>query len=291
MHLAAKRDVHRHDDLLDRRVAVDPRHARIPRDVQQLVPRVVGGRDALDDLGVCRIRRGGRAAVLVQDPLDRRAIDVLERVQLAAPGLPGIDRRRVGDEDFLEPHAKPVVPVVLLVRLLQECLDRFRISARLRLVLERLDSELELRHLVLPRLDRQAKEIVRVGQRAELRERDRFAGSGLLLQVVADRIVPAATFDRLLRRRRHRLARAEEVGRVTGEQPLDAGTEARERGRRDRSAFGSTCHSSRPRPELRAVRSSRAFRSRSVRSGRSRRASRRPERPCRSDPPCPSRRA
>jgi hypothetical protein len=58
--------------------------AKVAWQIEELFGGEVGGGDALEDLLVGRIGRLGRAPVLADQRLDRRAVDDVERIERAA---------------------------------------------------------------------------------------------------------------------------------------------------------------------------------------------------------------
>ena len=217
---AADADVHRDDDLLDRAVAIDHVVPHVAGRVDQVVHREVGGGQALQDLLVGRGRRLGRAATLIQQPLDRGAVDGLEGQDLAALGALHVDGRGIQDEEVLEEAPGPGVEVVVAIREGEEILQLLDLGLGDGLALLGLDRPLHLRDLVLPGLDYQPEDVQAVGQVAQLVEGHTLAvtlslgGDG---DVGVDRVVhPAA--GRL--RRGHRdqgFAGAEPVGGLPGQ--------------------------------------------------------------------------
>ncbi len=74
-------------------------------------------------------------------------------------------------------------------------------------------------HLVLARLDDEAKEIVGVGEGAQLGEADRLVGARPGGEVVAGRKIEAAAGDIRRRNRPERIERAEPVGAGAARNP------------------------------------------------------------------------
>ena len=87
---------------------IEPMGADVARQVQKLVGGEIGGRNAVQHLLIGRVGRLGRAPVLADQRLDRRAVDHVERVEVSGAVVARVDRRRVDDQQVFEQHSQPV---------------------------------------------------------------------------------------------------------------------------------------------------------------------------------------
>ena len=94
-HLAPQRDVDRHHDLLDRTEAIGLVRARVARQVEQLVAGQQPPRPAVNHLLVGRRRRLRPAPGVVDQHLDRGAVDDIETDDFAAAVAAQLERRRI----------------------------------------------------------------------------------------------------------------------------------------------------------------------------------------------------
>ncbi len=175
--LPPQRDVDGHDDLLDRAEAVGLVRARVARQVEQLVAGQQLPRPAVDHLLEGRRRRPRAAPGLVEQELDRGAVDDIETDDLAAAVAAQLERRRIEHQNVFEQLAQPGRERPLAVRPAPEIGKRRRACRRVRgrnPCRARLDRPVELFDLVLAGLDRQARDVMGVGQRAQFVERDRL---------------------------------------------------------------------------------------------------------------------
>ena len=209
--VAPERDIDGERDLLDRAHAVEPMGAQVARQIEKLVGREVGGGDALEDLLIGGVGRFRRAAVLADQRLDRRAVDDVERIERAAPGVARIDGRRVDDQHLLDQHPEPVGERMAPVGTGEKAADRVDALRHVRRIRSRpRPHRIALRgDLVLAGLDHRAQERQGVREAAQFRERDAVLGARDIVEVGAERIVELPALDLRRRHRRERLQRPE----------------------------------------------------------------------------------
>jgi len=171
--------------------------AHVAGQIDELVGREVGRWDSLEDLLIGGVGRLGRAPVLADQRLDRRAIDDVERIERAAAIEARIDGRRIDDEHLLDQHPEPVGERMAPVGADEkagDCIDALRsvrrVGARARA------HRIALRgDLVLAGLNHRPQQRQRVGEAAQLRERDAVLGARDIVEVGAERIVELAPLD------------------------------------------------------------------------------------------------
>ncbi len=193
--LPPQRDIYRHDDLLDRAEPVCLVWAGIPRQVDELVRCEEPPRAPLNDLLVSRCRRLWPAAGIVEQYLDRRAVDDVEPYEFAATIAANFKRRGIEHEHIFQDLAKPCREGSFTVGRLPEPgqqVDPRRCVRGDAFSIARFYRPIELFDLVLARLDRQPGNIVAVGQRPQFVEPDGLVGARGVDRVVADRKIPQA---------------------------------------------------------------------------------------------------
>ena len=217
------------DCLFDAAVAVDLVHPVGLGEVDQLVGRIVLGRQAFEHLLVRRFRRQRPAAQFVQQRLDVRPVQQLARIDATAAGRPHVDRHRIDDHQLVEQRRDPLAPIVLLVRLEEEVgqdgNERVVFGSRCHLA-SGLDRPLDAGDEVLLALQQHRHD--RVGrQLLQLGEIDRFGPAWAEVDVRRDRKVEAAAANGFRGLRRQRLPGPEPaVGHLSGERELRRGHDA-----------------------------------------------------------------
>ena len=172
--VAPDRDVDGERDLLDRAHAVEHMDARVARQIEEFVGREVGRRHAVQHLLIGGVGRLRRAAVLADQRLDGRSVDDVERIKRAAARIAGIDGGGVDDQHVLDQHAQPVGEGTTPIGADEKArhrVDAFRwirrVGAR-----SRPDRVVLARDLVLAGFDHRAQKRQRVGEAAQLVERN-----------------------------------------------------------------------------------------------------------------------
>ncbi len=212
----AQPDVDVHHHLLDRAEAVGVVGATVARSVEQLV----GGQEppgaAVDHLLVGRRRRPRPAAGVVDEELDRRAVDDIEADDVAAAGAPDLEGRRVDRQEVVECRAQPRCEFGLAVGMAPELGQRVDTPLRVRpraVGVARDDRPIELLDLVLAGLDRSRHEVI-LRKCPQVVEARVLPGPRRIDKIVADREVPGAHPLRV--GRDQRFARRKEAGAVKG---------------------------------------------------------------------------
>ena len=185
--------------------------ADVARQVEKLVGGEIGRRHAVQHLLIGRVGRLGRAPVLADQRLDRRAVDHVERIERSGAVVARIDRRRVDDQQVLEQHAQPVAERAAPVGPGEERERRVDAGGGVRQVRARAlaHGEVLRRDLVLARLDDGAQQRQRVGERAQFGEGDAALGARDIVEVGAERIVELPPLHLRRGLRRERLLRPE----------------------------------------------------------------------------------
>ena len=145
----------------------------------------------MQHLLIGRIGRLGRPPVLPDQRLDRCPVDHVERIEVSAAVVARIERRRVDDEEVLDQHAQPVAERAAPVGAGEESerlVDARRGLGQVR-ARPRAHGEILRRDLVLAGLDHGAQERKRIGERAQLRERNPGLRARDIIEVRAERIV------------------------------------------------------------------------------------------------------
>ena len=165
--------------------------AQVARQIEELLGREVGRRNAMQDLLIGGVGRFRRAPVLADQRLDRRPVDDVERIERAAAGIAGIDGRGVDDQHLLDQHPEPVGERAAPVGADEKARDRVDAFRRVRRVGARPRPHriVLAGDLVLAGFDHRAQERQRVGEAAQLRERDADVGARDIVEVGAERIV------------------------------------------------------------------------------------------------------
>ena len=195
-HLALERDVRGHHDLLDRAESVNAIGAGIPRRVDDVARGVIDSGIAFQDLLIgdgmdqraIVLKRLRRAAPVVDDALDRRAVERMQRDQFAAARALAPKRRRVDDEQVFEQHAQPDREAMLAIGPLEKPRELvYALSPRPACAAARAQRPRHALDLILARLDDEPQQIIGLGERAKILEADRLIGAGARDDVVARR--------------------------------------------------------------------------------------------------------
>ncbi len=147
----------------------------------------------MDDLLIGRRRRLRPPPGVVDQHLDRRAVDNIERNDLTAAIAADLESWCVEHQDILEHLAQPSRERLLAVGLspkLRQCPDTRRCIGRRAFLVAKPDRPIEFFDLVLTRFDREPGNVVVLRQRAKLMEVDRLIGARRIDRVVANREIP-----------------------------------------------------------------------------------------------------
>ena len=175
-HLALERDVRGHHDLLDRAESIDATGARIPRRVDDVARGVIDRRiafqnlligDGMDERAIV-VKGLRRAAPVVDHPLDRRAVERMQRDERTIAGALAPKRRRVDDEQVFEQHAQPDREAMLAVGPLEKPRELvYARRARASHAAARAQAPRHALDLILARLDHEPQQIIGFGERAQ----------------------------------------------------------------------------------------------------------------------------
>ena len=109
-HLTTQGNVDCHHDLFDRRKSIHLVGADVARTIDQFVAGVVDRRNALEDLLVSRERCDRGTAMLVEDALDRCAVNRLQAVDAVAKRRANVQRWGVQHQQVFQQQTQPIVP-------------------------------------------------------------------------------------------------------------------------------------------------------------------------------------
>ena len=161
------------------------------------------------------LKRLRRAAPVVDDPLDRRAVERMQRDERTIARALAPKRRRVDDEQVFEQHAQPDREAMLSIGPLEKPRELvYARGARAGRAAARTQRPRHALDLILARLDDQPQQIIGLGERAKIFEADRLIGARAGDDVVARRKIhlPPGDFGR--RDRAERRKRPEPAGRT-----------------------------------------------------------------------------
>ncbi len=217
--LPAQRDVDARHDLFDRAEPVGAIDPDVARPVEEITDGIIDRRiafqdlligDGTDDLAVFDIGLR-RAPPIVDDGLDRRAVDRQKRGQASGPVARLVKRRRIDDEQLFEQEPQPIGERMATVGPCEEGLDRGDARIIARLLAARADRPGEACDLVFARLDDEPQEIIAFGETPQSRERYRLVDARQRRKIIAGRKIPLPSGDLRRRQRGDRRQRAEPV--------------------------------------------------------------------------------